>query len=185
MHCVQKCQRGTPATAGRRSVHLEALSKGGERPRALPRTTASQATRPWRSRTLPGAYRLLRPLLRRPAWCSAPVACWGPGIVVGNLLREQPHQPASCHVISLIPAPAQDAAAYATGERAALTRAFQLALPGQQALGSLQAGLAALRSSVGADSAALRTAQANLAGTAATLQARAARLPSCVRRVRL
>ena len=83
------------------------------------------------------------------------------------------------------PAAAQDAAAYAAGERAALTRAFQLALPGQQALGSLQAGLAALRSSVGADSATLRSAQANLAGTAATLQARAARLVSCFGRAGL
>ena len=142
--------------------------------------TASQATRPFRSRTLPGASRPLRPLLRRPEWCSAPVACWGSGRVIRFVYTP-------CVVLCqlLTPALAQDAAAYAAGERAALTRAFQLALPGQQALGSLQAGLAALRSSVGADSAALRTAQANLAGTAATLQARAARLTSCVRRVRL
>lgn len=69
----------------------------------------------------------------------------------------------------------QDAAAYAAGERAALSRAFQLVLPGQQALGALQAGLAALRASAAADTAALRTTQIDLAGAAATLQARAQR----------
>lgn len=66
----------------------------------------------------------------------------------------------------------QDAAACAAGERAALARAFQLALPGQQALGALQAGLGALRAAAAADGAALRGVQLSLAGATATLQAR-------------
>jgi hypothetical protein len=71
----------------------------------------------------------------------------------------------------------QDAAAYAAGERAALARAFQLALPGQQALGALQAGLGALRAAAAADGAALKGVQLSLAGATATLQAR----PFCTR----
>jgi len=75
----------------------------------------------------------------------------------------------------------QDAAAYAAGERAALARAFQLALPGQQALGALQAGLGALRAAAAADGAALRGVQLSLAGATATLQVR----PRCAPAPRL
>ncbi|KAK9826174.1 hypothetical protein WJX81_003557 [Elliptochloris bilobata] len=87
--------------------------------------------------------------------------------------RERSH---SWAAVGAATPPGMDAAAYAAGERAALARAFQLALPGQQALGGLQAGLAALRAAAANDSAALRATQADLAGAAALLQAVVGRL---------
>ncbi len=64
----------------------------------------------------------------------------------------------------------QDAEAFAAGERAALARAFQAALPGQQALGRLAAAAEAQGAGLAEESARVRALQSESAELRATVQ---------------
>ena len=64
----------------------------------------------------------------------------------------------------------QDAAAFAAGERAALARAFQAALPGQQALGRLAAASEAQGRGLAEEGERVRALQGDAAELRATVQ---------------
>lgn len=72
---------------------------------------------------------------------------------------------------------AQDAAAFAAGERAALARAFQAALPGQQALGRLAAAAEAQGRGLAEEGERVRALQGDSAEFRATVQV----MPAAVR----
>ncbi len=67
---------------------------------------------------------------------------------------------------------AQDAASYSAGVQAALLRAFQEALPGQQALGSLGAAVQRLQAQLDEERLHARCAETGLAEVSTRLQVR-------------
>lgn len=70
------------------------------------------------------------------------------------------------------PPPGIDALAYAAGERAAWSRAFQAALPGQQALGQLFTAVDVLHTRLETDAAAVRALQLDQARALTSLEVR-------------